>query len=99
MHFLTECVILTYVLSYFSMTTKILKSTERGQITLPKEWRDTFRTNNYIASLHKNTLVIAPLQLDNEGDEEVMFNADRDNNGKGISLDSMIEMLQRIRRG
>ncbi|MBP7114451.1 MAG: AbrB/MazE/SpoVT family DNA-binding domain-containing protein [Candidatus Peribacteraceae bacterium] len=78
------------------MTTKILKSTERGQITLPKEWRDAFRTNSYIASLHKNTLVIAPLQLDSEEDEEVIFNADRDNDGKGISLDSMIKMLTNI---
>lgn len=78
------------------MTTKILKSTERGQITLPKKWRDAAGTNNYVVHLQKDKLILVPLQLDTEEDEEVIFNADRDNDGKGISLDSMIKMLTKI---
>lgn len=78
------------------MTSKILKSTERGQITLPKQWRDSFGTNNYVVHINKKTLVITPLQFDMDEDEEVIFDADRDNDGKGISLDSMITMLTKI---
>lgn len=86
--------LLTYLLTF--MTHKILKSTERGQITLPKEWRDSFGTNNYVVSIHKKTLVIAPLHVDLDENEEVIFDADRDNGGKGVSVDSMINMLEKI---
>lgn len=81
------------------MTTKILKSTERGQITLPKKWRDAAGTNNYLAHLQKDKLILVPLQLDTEEDEEIIFDAARDNKGKGVSVDSMIKMLQKIRAG
>lgn len=75
---------------------KILKSTVRGQITLPKEWRDAHGTDHYRVQIEKNTLILVPLHLDSAEDEEVIFDADRDNDGKGISLDSMISMLTKI---
>ncbi len=75
---------------------KILKSTVRGQITLPKEWRDAHRTDHYRVKIEKNTLILVPLHLDPEEDEEIIFNADSDNDGKGVSLDDMITMLSKI---
>ena len=81
------------------MTTKILKSTERGQITLPKEWRDHFVTNNYFAQISGDKLIITPLNLDTMNTEEVLFDADRDNAGKGVTPDQMITALKKIRHG
>lgn len=78
------------------MTTKILKSTERGQITLPVEWRTQFTTGNFIAELHDEKLILKPLVVD---ESEVLFDADRDNDGKGISAERMIALLKDIQNG
>ena len=32
------------------------------------------------------------------GDEMVIFNADRDNNGKGVPVEEFIEVLERLER-
>ena len=76
------------------MTTKFAKSTSKGQITLPKEWRGQFNTDNYIMMIHSKQIVIKPLDLDEIAEEEVIFDADRDNKGKGIPIDEMIKMLK-----
>lgn len=81
------------------MTTKILKSTIRGQITLPKQWRESFPTDNYVSKIEGNTLVITPLLLSKAEEEEVLFDADRDNDGKGISPEDMIQALKKIKHG
>jgi len=81
------------------MTKKILKSTERGQITLPKQWRNHFPTDSYLVEMHDDRLVIKPLNLADVGEEEVLFDADRDNDGKGISPEDIIHALKKIRRG
>ena len=81
------------------MTSTILTSTERGQITLPKQWRDKFSTDTYVVELHKDRLVLLPLQIDIQSDEEVLFDADRDNDGEGVSPDDLIKALKKIRHG
>ncbi|MBI3618953.1 AbrB/MazE/SpoVT family DNA-binding domain-containing protein [Candidatus Peregrinibacteria bacterium] len=81
------------------MTTKVLKSTERGQITLPKKWRSRFQTDTYFVQMHDDRIVIAPFHVQNATDEEIIFDADRDNDGKGISPDDMIRLLKKIRHG
>ncbi len=78
------------------MTHKIAKSTERGQITLPKKWREHFPTNSFIVEMHDDKLIIRPLKLKDHIEEEVLFDADRDNNGKGVSAEDMIAMIQKI---
>lgn len=81
------------------MTRTIAKSTERGQITLPKQWRDHFPTNNFIVELHEDKIIIMPLDLKELNAEEVLFDADRDNNGKSVSPDEIIRVLKKIRNG
>ena len=81
------------------MSRKILKSTERGQITLPKQWREQFQTDSYIVQLHEDRLVVLPLNLPMMEEEEILFDADRDNHGKGVSPEEMITMLKKIRHG
>lgn len=78
------------------MIRKITKSTERGQITLPKAWRDSFPTNTFIVEMQKDKLIILPLNVDRAEGEEILFDADRDNNGKGVSADEIIRILKKI---
>ncbi len=81
------------------MTSKVVKSTERGQITLPRQWRKNFPTDNYVLEMHKDKIVITPFELEKAMQEDVLFDADRDNDGKGISPDEMIKALKKIRHG
>ncbi len=81
------------------MSSKIVKSTERGQITLPRKWRSSFSTDNYLLEMHDDRLIITPFHIAPSADEEVLFDAVRDNDGKGISPDEIINALKKIRHG
>lgn len=55
--------ILIYLFTYILIfMVKLLHSTSRGQITLPKEWRDNFGTNYYQAEIMEDKLVIVPVK-------------------------------------
>ncbi|MBI4120140.1 MAG: hypothetical protein HY454_01610 [Parcubacteria group bacterium] len=79
----------------------ITKATTRGQITIPKAWRDSFQTNNYLLQTSDSKLEITP--VDEEELEwlgaEVIFNAGRDNNGKGIEINKFIKILESLKKG
>lgn len=87
----------TFLLPYY-MTSKIVTPTSKGQITLPKEWRNQFKTGNYILETSDREITIKPVYIETDN-EEVLFDADRDNKGKGITPDEMIKMLKKIQRG
>ncbi len=40
---------------------KILQATSRGQVTLPKSWRDKFKTTYFTVVIKDEELVIKPL--------------------------------------
>jgi len=44
------------------MSTKIIKQTERGQITLPKQWRDKFDSDYFNVEIEDNCLTIRPIK-------------------------------------
>lgn len=81
------------------MNAKIIKSTSKGQITIPKKWRSQFETNNYTLEVKKEEIIIKPININQLGNETVIFDADRDNNGKGISPDEMIRLLKKVKNG
>ncbi len=81
------------------MTTKVTRSTVRGQITLPKRWRTQAGTDLFLMEMTDTSIVIKPLEMAKARKEQVLFDADRDNDGKGVSLDEMIAVLKRIRHG
>ena len=81
------------------MSTKVAKSTQRGQVTLPKKWRSNFQTNCFTMEMHEDKLIIKPLNIESARDEEVLFDAARDNDGKGVSPDDIITALQEIKNG
>lgn len=78
---------------------KILKATTKGQITLPSSWRNKFSTN-YFSVIQKegDVLEIKPLNLkDSEEEKEyTVFDAIRDNQGKGIKASDLINILKGI---
>lgn len=78
------------------MTTKISKCTQKGQITLPKEWRDQFKTDDFMIEYNEKKLIIKPIHLANL-QEEILFDAERDNDGRGVSIDHMIKLLKKIK--
>ncbi|MEK7528454.1 MAG: AbrB/MazE/SpoVT family DNA-binding domain-containing protein [Patescibacteria group bacterium] len=79
------------------MSPKVVKSTSKGQITLPQEWRRQFSTDSFILNMNNKTLIVTPINLDELEPEEVVFDADRDNDGKGITPSEMIRILKKIR--
>jgi bifunctional DNA-binding transcriptional regulator/antitoxin component of YhaV-PrlF toxin-antitoxin module len=79
------------------MNTKIVKTTSKGQITLPQKWRNQFETENYILEMHNEKIIVTPIVIKpSANDEVVVFDADRDNDGKGVSVDEMINLLKKL---
>jgi len=78
--------------------TTILKATTKGQITLPAVWRKTFATDKYIARVMGEKLIIEPLDLDKieANGEYTVFDAIRDNSGKGIKAEDLVKTLKSL---
>jgi len=79
---------------------KILTATSKGQITLPVAWRKQFKTNQFALSFKGDLLKIKPIKLkgifeEKEGDYTI-FNAQRDNNGKGVKGTDLLKALKEI---
>ena len=77
--------------------TTILKTTSKGQITIPMKWRKKFNTNQFIATLKENKMEIKPLIIrkETEVEEFTVFDAIRDNKGKGIKAKDLVNVLKR----
>ena len=94
--------LLSEIPTFLLMTTKFIQCSQKGQVTIPKKWRDMFDTDCFVAYLEKGSIVFKPHKIDfipkEEGDnEEVIFNADRDNDGKGIPIEDIIQMLEEMK--
>jgi len=81
--------------------TTILKSTTKGQITLPSSWRKKFNTDRFIATYDNDIIKIQPLEIENfikkdEQKERVIFNSARDNKGKGVDAKIFIKILKKL---
>ena len=77
--------------------TTIVKATTKGQITLPARWRRNFSGSQYIIRTKKNSLEILPLDLKKisfQG-EYTVFDAIRDNKGKGLKAKDLVKILKK----
>ena len=79
-------------------TEKIQRITSKGQITLPIAWRRKMGTSTIVVRAKGETLEISPLRtLDDEDAQWVtLFDAVRDNGGKGIPVSKLIATLEKI---
>jgi len=75
--------------------TTILKTTSKGQITIPAKWRKKFNTNQFVVTLRENSLEIKPLIIKEETDEITVFDAIRDNKGKGIKATDLLKIIRK----
>lgn len=79
---------------------RIQRVSERGQITLPISWRRRYGSRNIVIRERDGMLEVTPLMTEDERDEEwvTIFDAVRDNNGKGIPIDELSKALKRSLR-
>jgi len=78
------------------MNVHTLKMFNTGQITLPKSWRDQYKTTHFVAKETKNGLLIQPMIQD----EDVIYYEDEGGCGlkfpKGIDPQILINMIDAI---
>ena len=75
----------------------IVKATSKGQITLPSKWRKGFETDRYFLKEQDGSLLITPFEVDalEEQGWETIFDATRDNNGRGVPISKFIKALKK----
>lgn len=76
---------------------KIQRVTSKGQITLPAVWRKEFGTDQVVVTTKGGKIEIAPVRRSHEN-EYTVFDAIRDNKGKGIKAEDLIRVLEKINR-
>ena len=76
---------------------KIQRMTSKGQITLPIAWRRRMGTSSIIVRPRGDILEISSLHTPDEEDDAwvTIFDAVRDNNGKGLPVEKMITILKK----
>jgi bifunctional DNA-binding transcriptional regulator/antitoxin component of YhaV-PrlF toxin-antitoxin module len=75
-------------------TTTLQKVGARGQITLPKSWRDAHPSELVRVKATGGVIEVVPVEATAEDD--VVWSAVRDNDGKGIPVDDFVNMLDSI---
>ncbi len=70
---------------------KVLQSTERGQITLPKKWREKFDTNYFSAEIANDQIIITPLLKAKNLDEELTDSWQEYKDGKFITHEELMK--------
>ena len=68
---------------------KVLHSTSRGQITLPKEWRDGFDTSYFKVEIQKEKLIIVPMDPEKTFKDKVEGAWEEYGEGKFISHEDL----------
>lgn len=81
------------------MVQTIVKATSKGQITLPVAWRRNFSTNQFMVELSEDSLKVRPIDLEKiaSANEYTVFDAIRDNEGKGIYAKDLQKILRSIK--
>jgi bifunctional DNA-binding transcriptional regulator/antitoxin component of YhaV-PrlF toxin-antitoxin module len=73
-------------------TKTIRKMNTKGQITLPVAWRDRVKTKTVVLEDKGSQLTISPANI--IVGEEVLFDAVRDNGGRGIPVKDLVKALK-----
>lgn len=82
-----------------TIASRIQKVTSKGQITLPVGWRKTVGTDVICITQEGDSLRIAPARLADAHDEYTVFDAIRDNDGKGVRAADFIRALKKVQHG
>lgn len=80
-----------------SATEKIQNVTQKGQITLPIAWRRKTGAGQIIVRVKGDVLEIAPARVSAAAPKEyTVFDALRDNKGKGIKASDLLKLLRKM---
>lgn len=74
---------------------RIQKITSKGQVTLPVAWRRSTGARTISVTTRGHRIEIVPARLRTPS-EYVIFDAIRDNKGKGIKADKLIRILEKL---
>ncbi len=77
---------------------RIQKVTSKGQVTLPGAWRTLVDTDHVLVRVVGTTVSFTPVypkEMGSDG-ETTVFDAIRDNKGKGLRADDLLKILDRI---
>lgn len=78
---------------------KIQKITSKGQITLPILWRNKFKTSQILLKTKGDAIEITPARIESlRPAEYTVFDAIRDNKGKGLKAADLLKLLRKIGR-
>lgn len=79
---------------------RVQKVTSKGQITLPVSWRKKFNAQQVLVEPKGDFIEISSFSLDDrEGNKEyTVFDAIRDNNGKGLKAVDLLSILKKINK-
>lgn len=76
---------------------KVQKITSKGQITLPVLWRNKFKTSQILLKTKGDLIEISPVRLASlQPGEYTVFDAIRDNKGKGLKASDLLKLLRKI---
>ena len=81
-----------------TITKKIRKITSKGQVTLPVLWRKKIKTDQVLLKTKSDSIEISPLYLQKQmkSNEYTVFDALRDNKGKGLKASDLLKILKKI---
>jgi len=71
----------------------VRKITEKGQVTLPSSWRKRVGVQNVVFVEKGDVLEVLPAEIITG--EEVIFDAKRDNDGKGLPANDLVKALKK----
>ena len=78
---------------------RIQRVTDKGQITLPVAWRNLTRTDAVIVETKGDAIKITPVRLEKQQSHEyTVFDALQHNQGKGLTANSLLKLLEKIDR-
>lgn len=77
---------------------KIQNITSKGQITLPVAWRRKTGAGQIVVRVKGTVLEIAPVEVSSRrgSKDYTVFDASRDNKGKGIRASDVLTLLQEV---
>jgi len=76
---------------------KIITVTSKGQITLPISWRNRAHAKQVLLLVKGDKIEITPINLKSDSSAEyTVFDALRDNKGKGLKAKDLIGILNKI---
>jgi len=70
---------------------KVLRATSRGQVTLPKVWRDKFNTDYFYVEIDSDSLVIKPLRQKGAFEDAIESSWNEYKSGKIISSSDLMK--------